>query len=361
MVDLNDYNEELTCLYKDEAYLVRDNGAIKRLPKSGHKQRRLDGYWTFGKKDEKNGYMFLGTIRVHQVVATAFHGAPKEKNMVVDHIDTNRCNNRPENLRWVTKLENALNNPITRKKIIGICGSVEAFLNNPSLLKENSEEPNFKWMRTVSISEAINCKANLERWASEDTIFEKKEKSKGFSESIFFPLSSTTSATKKYPLEEIKGDDVKGHTNDYEQSQDYMKKMYQEALMKRPRYTKSLTPSALQENWKTPTEFPKCPKDVTNLEDYLQSLKIGDTFCSNKFGKTIVSDMALSKNGKEIYVCGYNQDSLKKWSLVRIYINEGHYIHLSENTFFEENGVKKAFSLIQGEVWTGEDSIDDYC
>ncbi len=71
--------------------------------------------------------------------------------------------------------------------------------------------------------------------------------------------------------------------------------------------------------------------------------------------------MVLSKNVKELYVCGYNQDSLKKWSLVRIYINEGHYIHLSENTFFEYNGVKKAFTLIQGMVWIGGDSIDDYC
>ena len=36
----------------------------------------------------------------------------------IDHIDTNRCNNRKENLRWFTKLENALNNEITRNKII---------------------------------------------------------------------------------------------------------------------------------------------------------------------------------------------------------------------------------------------------
>ncbi|WP_294143305.1 HNH endonuclease signature motif containing protein [uncultured Sanguibacteroides sp.] len=32
---------------------------------------------------------------------------------VVDHIDTNRQNNRIENLRWLTKLENVLLNPIS--------------------------------------------------------------------------------------------------------------------------------------------------------------------------------------------------------------------------------------------------------
>jgi hypothetical protein len=28
MVDINDYREEKTCIYKDEEYLVRDNGAV---------------------------------------------------------------------------------------------------------------------------------------------------------------------------------------------------------------------------------------------------------------------------------------------------------------------------------------------
>ena len=61
--------------------------------------------------------MLWGGVRVHQIVATAFHGSPEDQNMVIDHIDTNRCNNRPENLRWVTRLENVLNNPVTRKRI----------------------------------------------------------------------------------------------------------------------------------------------------------------------------------------------------------------------------------------------------
>ena len=102
--------------------------------------------------------------------------------MVVDHIDTNRCNNRPENLRWVTRLENALNNPYTRKRIINICGSIENFLNNPSLLREESKNPNFKWMRTVSKAEAQNCFKRLNEWLKED---EKLVNGNGLGEWIF--------------------------------------------------------------------------------------------------------------------------------------------------------------------------------
>ena len=58
--------------------------------------------------------MMIAGVRVHQIVATAFHGPAPAENLVVDHKDNNKCNNRPSNLHWVTRLENALNNPITR-------------------------------------------------------------------------------------------------------------------------------------------------------------------------------------------------------------------------------------------------------
>lgn len=41
-----------------------------------------------------------------------------DSTMIVDHIDTNRCNKRSENLSWLTRLENAFNNPYTRNKTI---------------------------------------------------------------------------------------------------------------------------------------------------------------------------------------------------------------------------------------------------
>lgn len=87
------YQESRECNYKGRHYSVRDNGAIYRHQKEGSRASKLDNTWTFGTKDAKTGYMLYGGVRVHQVVAIAFHGVPEDPNMVVDHIDTNRCNN----------------------------------------------------------------------------------------------------------------------------------------------------------------------------------------------------------------------------------------------------------------------------
>ena len=108
---LSQYSEIRECDFKERHYSVRDNGAIYRHPKKDCRPSKLDCIWTFGSKDNKTGYMLYGGVRVHQIVATAFHGTPDDPHMVIDHKDTNRCNNRPENLAWVTRLENALNNP----------------------------------------------------------------------------------------------------------------------------------------------------------------------------------------------------------------------------------------------------------
>ena len=161
MVDINDFEQEKTCTYKDEVYSVRDNGAIMRHIREGKPKRKNDNLWTFGKPNLISGYLEFAGERVHRIVACAFLGDPPTDQHVVDHIDTNRQNNRPENLRWLTKLENVLLNEITRKKIEYICGSIEAFLQNPSLLRgHESEDPNFSWMRTVTKKEAENTLRN---------------------------------------------------------------------------------------------------------------------------------------------------------------------------------------------------------
>src|SRR5574344_2678882 len=135
------FDPEKECKFKDEQYSVRNNGAILRHSKEG-RHSKLDNEWTFGKQDKYSGYMLHGQVRVHHVVATAFIGeCPGSlKQYVVDHIDNNKCNNRPENLRWCTRLENTIGNPITRAKIEMICGSIEAFIENPALLYGHESE-----------------------------------------------------------------------------------------------------------------------------------------------------------------------------------------------------------------------------
>lgn len=152
---INNYTEERTCIYKNEDYSVRDNGAVFRHAKDKSKPRKYDEFWTFGNKN-KQGYMCIGEHRVHIIVATAFYGENDSKIYVVDHIDTNRCNNRVENLCWLTRFENALNNPVPLKKITYLCGGdIQKFLNNPSYLRDIAgNNQGVSWMRTVSSDEA---------------------------------------------------------------------------------------------------------------------------------------------------------------------------------------------------------------
>ena len=132
-----DFSQELECAYEGELFSVRDNGAILKHPKMGKQPRPTDNQWTFGKLNSKKGYLEFATFHVHRIVATAFHGEPPTKEHVVDHIDTNRQNNRPENLRWLTRLENILNNPITIKRIESALNcSIEEFLADPSKFRD---------------------------------------------------------------------------------------------------------------------------------------------------------------------------------------------------------------------------------
>ncbi len=183
MVDeelINQFTEVKECEFKGRHYLVRDNGAILRVPKPGVPSTKWDNIWTFGVKDKTSGYMFMaGNIRAHQVVCTAFHGPEPQPKMVVDHIDTNRCNNRPENLRWLTRLENALNNDATRKKIIYLCGSIEAFLENPTIIRTKALPPDVDWMRTVTKEQAEACKKNIDEWVARDNQYASSSRTKG--------------------------------------------------------------------------------------------------------------------------------------------------------------------------------------
>lgn len=361
--------KEKRCKYKERVYSVRDDGSIFRHRKDGCKPSKLDEVWTFGKKDEATGYMLYGGVRVHQVVATAFHGVPEDKEMVVDHRDTNRCNNRPENLAWVTKLENVLNNPYTRKKIAFLCGSVEAFLADPSILRGKIGEPNIAWMRTVSKEEAARCLRNLERWVEQDEKVaaeqeDREKQSRRLDERIFkegfdsfgeqWDMSWVTAPPRKTDWELQK-----------EAIEEENRRLYEEAERERTTPKPSLTPGAMQVNWKTPSEFPLCPKNVsdTPLKDYFDNLVEGAVFCHNSLYESIVYKFDLSDDKQTLaVVC--TSDHIKGGSgfgLSVITMTDGIFIHENGGSFFHEDGAEKYMTLALGREWTGGDVFDDYC
>jgi hypothetical protein len=330
MVNVNYFEKECECFYKNEFYAVRDNGAVFRYSPGGKRQRPTDNKWIFGKLNDKTGYLEIASVVVHRIVATAFDGEPPTKEHVVDHIDTNKQNNRPDNLRWVTRLENILLNPITVRRIEIVCGSVEAFLANPSKFRGKFPDPNWEWMCAVSIQEAQVSKERLLAWATS-----------------YKPLQGGSLG------EWIYNRSVSRQFSDY----------VEEEL----EFINSLTPNAVQkaQNWKTPSEFPCCPQENTHnpIADYTANLNVGNVFSRNQFTSSIIECFAISKDENTLWImCKSGDDNpIKPYSLAEItYLNDV-FVHNSLGTFFEKDGAEKQFTLAKGLEWTGGETIDDYC
>ena len=75
LTNINDFNEEKVCTYKNETYSARDNGAVLRLSGNSEHKRKIDDIWTFGTLDDK-GFMRIGGEKINRIVAAAFHGNP---------------------------------------------------------------------------------------------------------------------------------------------------------------------------------------------------------------------------------------------------------------------------------------------
>lgn len=89
---------------------IYKNGKIRELSTTPNKKfNRI--YWALcrnGKLIHQQAAVWIALTYSELVQNECFEGAE------IDHIDTDRLNNHPSNLRWVTRKEN-LNNPITRR------------------------------------------------------------------------------------------------------------------------------------------------------------------------------------------------------------------------------------------------------
>lgn len=317
-VSVHDFQREVDCIFDDEQYSVRDNGAVLRHPRTGKRPRPTDDKWIFGKPNSQNGYMYISQKRIHRIVATAFHGTPPTPEHIVDHIDTNRQNNRPENLRWITRLENALNNPMTRKRIEYLCGSIEAFLENPSMLNGLQGDPNFKWMRTVTPEEAKNCMVRMSVWANSNNK----------------PKRSTDAVNRKSSFGE----------RAYKPLQ-----KWEVGLAGEPGLELALTPWCAQYMWGAPAYFPCCPQDLgaDPLDDYFQNLKAGELLAYSEqddiFTKLSVLECKILKEKSSIVVLSERADS--KWLVVGIELDERskHFIHFGLGLYLSKGEADEAF------------------
>lgn len=324
MVDINEYTEEKSCVYRGEEYLVRDNGAILRKSIPNKRKRNYDNEWTFG-KPSTNGYLAIASVPIHRIVATAFHGEPPTKEHVVDHIDTNKRNNRPNNLRWITRLENVVLNEITRKKIEYIIGaSIYEFLDNPAQYRDCFDEQSYSWMRTVSAEEAKAC------------------------------LKTLTSLCKK---------EDKPRKSDSSKMGEWVYRTRDDIIDTSDRFD-SLTPTAKQINWRTPCEFVCCPLTITEnpLKAYYNNLSNGKVFNKTQYDEQTVEKFVLADEKTILIMTNISEQSrVKNYGLARITYEDGYYMHESLGTFFTEEGVEKQYTLAQGLEWTGGDTFDDFC
>lgn len=370
-IDLDDFCRQVDCDYDGERYSVRDNGAVLRHPPEGKRQRPNDAKWTFGKPSTNGGYLEIAGVRVHRIVATAFHGVSPTPKHVVDHIDTNCRNNRPDNLRWLTRLENALLNPITVKRIEFICGSVEAFLEDPARLRHGALARNIEWMRTVSPQESQACRERMLLWTKSDKPSSGGSLGEWLLKPITTPPANISAQVAQACQEHM---DLLTNNNrplfgtpneEVETKPVSFRKKVTRILHEAPTLVMAKTPGAAQRNWRVPSEFPCCPQ-VTGedpIAAYAERLTTGAIFARNQFSVSAVLEVAVADDRQALWVMCENREekAVKPWSLAQITFEEGLFVHTSRGTFFDKRGAEKRFCLAQGREWTGGDFIDDFC
>lgn len=87
---------------------------------------RYAGTEAFGPTEAKSGYRYGKVLnlnqKAHRIAWAMYHGEYAPKDMVIDHIDGDRSNNKISNLRLVSKKENSKNRAIPSNNTSGHMG-----------------------------------------------------------------------------------------------------------------------------------------------------------------------------------------------------------------------------------------------
>lgn len=183
-------------------------------------------------------------------------------------------------------------------------------------------------MRTVTKEEAENTKCNLLKWTKKDII----------------PKGGTLD---RWIFSKQEKDNNNNNNNN-------------EIIIEEP-IVQSLTPNAVQKNWKTPSEFPNCPPTVNDnaIAAYKGKLIKGAVFSKNKYGESIVERSEINGALNELFVITKTENAIS-YSLAKVLVEKNVLVHETVRSFLTLTGAQKQFTLLLGLEWDGEDSIDDY-
>ena len=184
------------------------------------------------------------------------------------------------------------------------CGSIEAFLANPSLLRESDVTPDFSWMRTVTDAEAQVSKERLLAWAESD----KQASGGALGEWIYGrqPISQNDGQLSNVDeIEMLQSDSING----WGQIPPLANERPVEPEQRKCNVMPSLTPGAVQAIYfynDKPNEYPCTPQEYSGdpLMAYAANLTENAVFWrnSNRDRGYVVVKYGFSEDRNSLYV-----------------------------------------------------------
>lgn len=122
-------------------YEISNYGNVKSLVKNLYiKLYSSEGYYSIGLTDKTDQKRY--TMKVHRLVAYKFIEGKTEQNNIVNHLDEDKLNNKPENLEWTTSRGNVIHS--RGVKINQICIETGKILNTFDSIASARETLNLK-------------------------------------------------------------------------------------------------------------------------------------------------------------------------------------------------------------------------